>query len=606
MAKVFRTLGVIVICALAIISISANRAMTVPPPVAALPNLVFTTVVSGLTDPLFVTNAGDARLFIVDQDGHIKIYKNGSLNGTDFLDISTLSDFISEAGGGEQGLLGLAFDPNYATNGNFYITYTTDDDTTCPYVPTSGDDCPFATTLARYHVSADPDVADSSSGTVLLSVPKRFDNHNGGMLAFGPDGYLYMSVGDGGSGGDPDGNGQSLDTLSAKLLRLDVDGTPDAPKQYAIPHSNPFYGSSDPNVQQEIWAYGLRNPWRFSFDSSTGDLFIGDVGQDVEEEVDYQSHLSTGGENYGWNCREGNRVYNSGCSSIPNYVPPIVAYDHGKNDSYGCALIGGYVYRGSQFPSMQGYYFYGDLCSGKVFGMIQNSRKVWTSTLLASTGYYITSFGQDDQGELYLTDGGGGQVIKISNNTADVTRTLTSQGSFDGFVLETSPGSGVGGTINSNGKWFSIGDTADNRQTRAILSFQTASLPAHAVIDGATIRIRLDKISSPDPFSALGNLSADMTVPNFGANPALEAADFQASATQPGVATFNSVPTAGWYSAPISSGALSAINLSGNTQFRLAFDTPSNDDNTANYASFFSGNYGMSSRPQLVIQYHVP
>src|ERR1700690_2499064 len=374
MIKSSRIFSIIAICILAISTISASPALRVTPPSPVPPALTFTTLVHGLTEPLFVTNAGDGsnRLFILQQRGQILVMDNGSStpNITPFLDISSgLTNFTSDhnGGGSEQGLLGLAFDPNYSTNGYFYITYTTNTTSDnsgipCPYVPTSGQTCYYTTTLARYQVSSNPDIGDPTTATVLLSVPKIYQNHNGGMIAFGPEGYLYMSIGDGGSGGDPDGNGQSLDTLSAKLLRLDGDGTPDSGKNYAIPHTNPFYGSSDPNAQQEIWAYGLRNSWRFSFDKSTGDLYIGDVGQDRQEEVDFQSHSSTGGQNYGWHILEGNLCYipSSNCLKPSNYVAPVATYNHGAGDSYGCALMGGYVYRGSQHPSMQGYYFYGD------------------------------------------------------------------------------------------------------------------------------------------------------------------------------------------------------------------------------------------------------
>jgi len=613
MIKSSRIFSVITICVLTISTISASPFLKKVSPSPVPPVLDFTTFVSGLTEPLFVTNAGDGsnRLFIVEQTGQIRVLDSGntSPNSTPFLDISStgsnpVSDFISYPNNGdsEQGLLGLAFDPNYASNGYFYVTYTTDlgNSNQCPATaPTSGQTCKFSTTLARYHATPASDVADPGDGTVLLVAPKVYTNHNGGMIAFGPDGYLYMSIGDGGSGGDPDGNGQSLDTLSAKLLRLDVSGP-----TYAIPHTNPFYNDSDPNVKQEIWAYGLRNAWRFSFDKLTGDLYIGDVGQDTQEEVDFQSHLSSGGQNYGWNILEGNLCFHpsSGCVKPANYVAPVATYNHGNNDSYGCALMGGYVYRGSQYPSMQGYYFYGDLCSGKVFGLNRNGN-TWKSTILASPGYNITSFGQDEQGELYLTDYAGGQVIKISS-PVNAAGTFTSQGNLDGFIVESGSGTGLGGTINSTGKWFDVGDTTDNKQVRAILSFNTAGLPDQAVIDSAALKIRLNRLNN-DPFSALSDLSADMAVPNFGSSSALEAGDFQASPDYADVATFNPTPSGGWYSAPIASN-LNDINLTGTTQFRLEFATSTNNDNAANYASFYSGNYGISSRPQLIIQYHIP
>jgi glucose/arabinose dehydrogenase len=366
-------------------------------------------VASGLTEPVFVTNAGDGsnRLFIVQQTGQVVIFKNGSLLPAQFLDISaSVSNFTNA--GSEQGLLSLAFDPNFAGNGFFYVTYTTDNnDPTFIY----------STTLARYQVAnGNPDLADASSGTVLLSIPKKYSNHNGGMIAFGPDGYLYMSMGDGGSGGDPDNNAQNLHSMLGKILRLDVESTPAVGKKYVIPSTNPFFGSSDPAVKQEIWAYGLRNPWRFSFDRSSGDLYIGDVGQNVEEEVDFQPSSSTGGQNYGWHIREGNRCYSpsSNCAMPSHYVPPVATYDHGSNDSFGCSITGGYVYRGSVSPALQGVFFYGDFCSGKLLALFKNPNNTWTSGLVTDTNFSISTFGQDEQGELYLADYGGGEVVKVT------------------------------------------------------------------------------------------------------------------------------------------------------------------------------------------------
>ena len=384
---------------------------------ASIPQTVnFNLIVSGLTKPVFITNAGDGsnRLFIVQQSGQIRIFKNGSLLSTPFLNISGLvSNFTGV--NGEQGLLSLAFDPNYSNNGDFYIAYTTS---------TNDPTFPYTTTLARYHVSSvNSDLADTGSGVVLLSIPKKYTNHNGGMIAFGPDGYLYLSVGDGGSGGDPDSNAQNLQTMLGKLLRLDVHSTPPIGQTYVIPPTNPFYASNEANVKKEIWAYGLRNPWRFSFDSWTGDMYIGDVGQNREEEIDFQPTSSAGGQNYGWSILEGNLCYNpsSNCIAPSNYVSPVATYDHGNNDSYGCSITGGYVYRGSQFPSLQGVYFYGDYCSGKLLGLIRNPNNTWTSSLIASTSYWISSFGEDEQNELYLADYAGGTVYQLISTTfADV------------------------------------------------------------------------------------------------------------------------------------------------------------------------------------------
>ncbi len=393
------------------------------------PSLHFTQIVSGLTDPVFVTNAGDGsnRLFIIEQTGQILVYKNGGLLSTPFLNIAGLiSNFTGV--NGEQGLLCLAFDPNYSSNGIFYITYTT----------TNNDPAfLYTTTLARYHVSSgSPDQADPLSGAVLLSIPKKYTNHNGGMIAFGPDGYLYMSMGDGGSGGDPDNNAQNLDTMLGKLLRLDVESAPPPGQNYVIPPTNPFFGSTDPNVKKEIWAYGLRNPWRYSFDRSTGDLYIGDVGQAVEEEIDFQGASSAGGENFGWHILEGNLCFNpsTNCIKPTGYVPPVATYDHGANDSFGCAVTGGYVYRGSQYLSLQGVYLYGDFCSGKVLGLIKNPNNTWTASVVTSTGFTISSFGQDEQGELYLTNYGGGAIYHISSGSVTISGNAGIAGAMLGYV----------------------------------------------------------------------------------------------------------------------------------------------------------------------------
>jgi glucose/arabinose dehydrogenase len=440
--KMFKSLRALLLVSILMVGVSSAVTLT-PARAASIPSMLnFTPIANGLTEPVFITNAGDNsnRLFILQQTGQIRILKNGSLLPTPFIDISGLvSDFTGS--NGEQGLLGLAFDPSYTSNGYFYITYTTNDND-----PTFR----YTTTLARYHVSSgNPDLADTLSGTILLSIPKKYTNHNGGMIAFGPDGYLYMSMGDGGSGGDPDNNAQNLHTLLGKLLRLDVNATPPPGQKYVIPSTNPFYGNSDPTIKQEIWAYGLRNPWRFSFDRLTGDLYIGDVGQNIEEEVDFQTSSSAGGQNYGWHILEGNLCYNpsTNCIAPSGYVPPVATYDHGTNDSFGCAITGGYVYRGIQSPSLQGTYFYGDYCSGKVLGLIKNPNNTWTYDLITSTSYLISSFGQDEQGELYITDYVAGTIYHISAVTFTITGNAGVPGATleymnDGFQTVTANGSG--------------------------------------------------------------------------------------------------------------------------------------------------------------------
>ncbi len=299
----------------------------------------------------------------------------------------------------ERGLLSLAFDPAYRTNGRFFVYYSSN----------QGD-----VTIARYQVSADPDVADPTSEQILLTIPHRsFGNHNGGQLAFGPDGYLYAGTGDGGGGGDPLGNGQNGGALLGKLLRLDVDV--DAPPWYAIPPTNPFVGAGDP--RDEIWALGMRNPWRFGFDRGTGDLYVGDVGQDSWEEVDVQPAGDPGGENYGWNVFEGDHCFSPPCPDPPSgFTFPVLEYDHGQ----GCSITGGYVYRGCRMPDLRGTYFYSDYCTpffrtfrGVVAGVPQ-SPGTRTAQLTPPGGLeHIVSFGEDARGELYFTDLNPGTVYRI-------------------------------------------------------------------------------------------------------------------------------------------------------------------------------------------------
>jgi glucose/arabinose dehydrogenase len=308
-------------------------------------------------------------LFVIEKYGHIHIIESGQMFETPFLNIE---DRVNDSSN-EMGLLGLAFHPDYAQNGYFYVNYTGD----------GGD-----TFLSRFQVSGDPNLADPASEVNLLHVSQPFPNHNGGGLAFGPDGYLYAGLGDGGAAGDPFGNGQKLDTLLGKVLRLDVDsGEP-----YTVPADNPF--------GNEIWLYGLRNPWRISFDTLTGDLYIGDVGQNAWEEIDHLSAGSPGGINYGWDFREGAHEYDG--NPPAGLTDPVAEYSHQEGH---CSVTGGYVYRGSM-PEWNGIFLYGDYCTGYVWGLIRSDDE-WQSQLLFETNERITSFGQDQAGEVYLlTDGG--------------------------------------------------------------------------------------------------------------------------------------------------------------------------------------------------------
>lgn len=555
-------------------------------PVSVPRNVRFDEVVSGLDDPLFVTNAGDGsgRLFIVERGGQIQIFKNGLLNGTPFLDVNSL--IITS--GGEQGLLGLAFDPSYETNGRFFIAYTA--------VSTG------AIKLARYSVSGgDPDLANSS-GTVLLTINHpNHQNHNGGMLAFGPDGYLYMAVGDGGGGGDPNNNGQNKNALLGKILRLDVSGS-----LYSVPNTNPFFGGS--NVKEEIWAYGLRNPWRFSFDKTTGDLYIGDVGQNMQEEIDFQTSASSGGENYGWNVLEGNLCYpDDPCTPPANYTPPVQTYDHGVNDSNGCSVTGGYVYRGSQFLALQGVYLFGDFCKGKVWGMFNNG-SAWVSDLISDTDYLISSFGEGEDGEVYLVDYGVGKIYHIVE-APPLQATFLSDAAFDGSVLESSENSAQGGAKNPTSTIFKVGDNSADRQFRSILSFATDGLPDNAGISSLELKIKIQGFVGGNMFTPVkifGNLLMDIRQPYFGLNANLTAVDFQSTASANSVGVLTSVTNTGWYTVVLKNTAFQHVNRTGATQFRLRFQKDDNDDMSDNYLKIFSGDAPVANRPQLTVVYFVP
>jgi len=324
-------------------------------------------VAVGFERPVDIQNAGDGsgRLFVLEQPGRIRIVQDGLLLEPPFLNIvERVND-----NGNERGLLGLAFHPGYEQNGFFYVNYTGEGGNTV---------------IARYQVSGNPGVADPDSEKQLLNLEQPFPNHNGGVTVFGPDGYLYLGLGDGGSAGDPFGNGQSLESLLGKVLRIDVDhGDP-----YAIPPGNPF--------GNEIWAYGLRNPWRMSFDSQNGDLWIGDVGQGAWEEIDYLPAGSPGGANFGWNIMEGSHPYSG--EPRPEFFPPVAEYSH----SEGCSVTGGLVYRGGM-PEWQGIYLYGDYCSGMIWGAIKSGGG-WQSQQLFATASRISSFGVDESNELYLAD----------------------------------------------------------------------------------------------------------------------------------------------------------------------------------------------------------
>jgi hypothetical protein len=351
------------------------------------PQITLVRRLSGLANPVHVTNAGDrsGRLFVVEQRGRIRIVKGGALLPTPFLDISERVSCC-----GERGLLSVAFPPGFTGGGVFYVDYT----------DTNGD-----TAISRFSVSfSTPDVADAGSEQVILHVAQPYPNHNGGQLAFGPDGYLYIGMGDGGSGGDPQNHAQNPASLLGKILRIDV--TSGAPT-YVVPPSNPFVGR--PGWRPEIWALGLRNPWRFSFDRKTEDLYIADVGQNSREEVDFQPASSPGGENYGWRIMEGTACYNAPSCDPTGLVLPVADYTHTGGD---CSVTGGFVYRGLSCSALQGIYFYADFCTGRIRGL-RRTATGWETHELLDAGFTISTFGEDERGEIYLVDYGGGVLYEV-------------------------------------------------------------------------------------------------------------------------------------------------------------------------------------------------
>jgi uncharacterized repeat protein (TIGR01451 family) len=363
---------------------------------------------SGLSQPTGIANAGDGsgRLFVLERAGSIRVIRNGALLSTPYLAINSK---VQSSNNGEQGLLGLEFDPNFETNGTFYINYTTN---------ASGFN--NDTVVARYQVAnPNADVANVLTVTHLITIDQPQTNHNGGDLHFGPDGYLYLGMGDGGNGDDvgdghaPEGNGQAPGTLLGKMLRINVRGVP----TYTIPPTNPFTQTA--GYRPEIWSLGWRNPWRFSFDRGTGDMYVGDVGQNCWEEISYEPAGSPGGKNYGWRHEEGFRQFvpggasncNRPASTLITTTKPITAYSH----SFGSAVTGGYVYRGQQYPWMRGVYFYSDSGSGRIWAIQQISPGVWAGSQKIGPSYNVTAFGEDEQGELYVTAYGQGGIYKLTS-----------------------------------------------------------------------------------------------------------------------------------------------------------------------------------------------
>ncbi|HEY4590034.1 MAG TPA: PQQ-dependent sugar dehydrogenase [Thermoanaerobaculia bacterium] len=428
-------------------------------------------VASSLGPVTGITHAGDGRLFLTIRTGRIVILENGSLRPQPFLDIQSLTTTD-----GERGLLSTAFHPRYAGNGFFFIDYTN----------VQGN-----TVIARYQVSAsDPNRADPASARILLTIEQPFSNHNGGQLQFGPDGYLYIGMGDGGSANDPDCRAQRTDTLLGKMLRIDVDQNVATPPYYGIPASNPFRGGGNP--PDEVWASGLRNPWRFSFDRQTGDLWIGDVGQDRREEIDFQPASSRGGENYGWKVMEGTLCNSSNacpastpaCGSTA-YTLPVLEYDHNPH----CSVTGGYVYRGSGASQLRGSYVFGDLCSGVIWAAARSGNGFTVRTVPGQVSL-LTTFGEDVNGELYAGDLNG-QLFRFVGSAAGGTRETV--GLYD-------PGSGkfnlkAANTANANVTVLRFGPR-NSRWTPLAGDWDGDGRTTEGLYDPATGTFRL-KNSSP-------------------------------------------------------------------------------------------------------------
>ncbi|WP_317190642.1 PQQ-dependent sugar dehydrogenase [Winogradskyella marina] len=356
-------------------------------------------IASNLVDPLGIKHAGDDRLFIVEQSGVIKIIDaSGELQDTPFLDINSL---VIDSGN-ERGLLGLAFHPDYADNGYFFVNY----------INNFGD-----TVVSRFTVDAsNSDIANPDSELLILSYEQPYSNHNGGDLAFGSDGYLYISSGDGGSAGDPQNRSQNKMSFLGKILRLDIDTTTET-ENYGIPSDNPF--AEGASALPEIWAYGLRNPWRFSFDRLNGDQWIADVGQSNYEEINsVSSEDASTGINYGWKCYEGNDSYqSSGCPDQSTFTFPVSGYSHFGDGSPKCSITGGYRYRGTTYPNFYGWYFFADLCSQEIGYLVYDeTNDVWNKNFQQFTGQW-SSFGEDVNGDIYVSDLAGGHIYKLTDTT---------------------------------------------------------------------------------------------------------------------------------------------------------------------------------------------
>ena len=508
----------------------------------SMANITLAPLAGGFSLPVDIANANDAsgRLFIVEQAGKIRIIQNGFVLPTPFLDLTGTNSIVSA--GGEQGLLGLAFHPQYASNGQFFVYFTANSN--------AGAGINFGdVVIARYQRSiANPNLADATSRVNLLRIPhSTYQNHNGGALRFGPDGYLYAGVGDGGSGGDPFNSGQSLNTLLGKILRINVTGV----LTYTVPATNPFV--STPGALPEIWAYGLRNPWRFSFDRSTGNFYIGDVGQNEWEEINQQTAGANGGANYGWNVCEGNHRYPatlpaSNCMPPPNYVAPILEIPNGE----AAAITGGYVYRGQSTPDLAGRYVFGTYSPGKLWHSAANGGAY---TLIAGLTPQVSTFGEGETGELYLANIGTGMVSSLSSSTdtmpdrvvfPTVNNVSLSSTIESNLVKITGLGAVTPISINGAGGQYTLSTT---NSTSCSSSYTTA---ASIIAGDVYLCVRHTSAGA-------ANTSRTTTLTIGGAN-----VDF-VSRTQMGVPVFNVTPSLG------PNGFLSPNIVQAVTQGQMAF-----------------------------------
>ena len=469
-------------------------------------------VAEGFARPIDIQQPddGSGRLFVVEQAGLIRVVRDGSVQAEPFLDIR---DRVTRIGGvgDERGLLGMAFPPDYARKQYFYLNYT---------------DRSSDTVISRFRVSAaSGDRAEPGSEHTLLTVDQPFNNHNGGQLAFGPDGYLYIGLGDGGSAGDPQGNGQNRRALLGKMLRIDVE--PDLGR-YRVPASNPF--AADPSYLPEIWALGLRNPWRFAFDPATGDLWVADVGQNRAEEINFQPASSRGGENYGWALMEGFQCRVSGCNT-DGLVLPVYEYDTRRQGDV--SVTGGYVYRGNLSPGLRGAYLYGDYASGRIWALRREGAR-FVNELLLDAPFSVPTFGQDRAGEVYVADYAAGVVHRIEGRREPA---FTASGVVNAASFARGLVAGSLATVFASGLRDSEGITAAGRLPLPLslggvsVTVNGRAAPLHAV---ARVRGQ-EQVNFQAPFEVAGSSAVSVVVQRDGvSSPAVEVPLMPA---QPGVFT---------------------------------------------------------------------